>query len=137
MDGGIFRLLRVVAQHRGAVEYDLRFRFRLGLRDVGHTVSIFEVARLMAIVQADPSSATAAAVEGWTHPISREALILMDIFDLDMAAATGGKGKQKPHPGRPFPQGKVTTGDRVGDPGTRTREDLVAHFRKLGHNLPV
>lgn len=133
MDGGVFGLLRVVAQHRGAVEYDLRHRFNLSLYDVGNTVSIFEVARLVVIVRADPSSAIAAAVEGWDHPITREALVLMDLFDLDMAVAAGKK-KPKPYQ-RPWKQeGDVK---RMGNTGGRSRAEVVAILNGLGHSLPV
>lgn len=135
MDGGVFGLLRLIALHRGAVEYDLRHRFQLGLRDIGTSVTLFEVARLMAIVQADPSSAVAAAIEGWSHPISREALILMDQYDLDATVATGGKRKLKPYR-RPWTSDQPE-GERIGNPGTSTRKELLDHFRKLGHNLPA
>lgn len=58
-------------------------------------------AGLFGILRADPSSAIAAALEGWDHPISREAMILMDQFDLNHAVAAGGK-KVEPHSGRPW-----------------------------------
>lgn len=133
MDGGIFGLLGLIAQHRGAVEYDLRHRFHLGLRDVGSTVSMFEVARLVVILRSDPSSAIAAAMEGWDHPISREALILMDLFDLDMAV-NAGKKKPKPYP-RPWKQKGVT--QKHGNTGGRSRAEVVAILNAHGHSLPV
>lgn len=136
MDGGIFGLLGLISTHRGAVEYDLRHRFGLGLRDIGDRITLAEVARLVVIVRQDPSSAIAAAIEGWSHPISREALALYDLFDLDMQVAVGGKKKPKPHPGRPWEQGGPRR-EHKGDIGTRSRAEVVAILNAHGHALPV
>jgi hypothetical protein len=136
VDGGIFGLLGLIASHRGAVEYDFRTRFGYGLSEVGARITITEAARLVVIVRQDPSSAIAAALEGWTHPISREALILMDLFDLDMQVATGRKGKPKPHPGRPW-QPDDRSVKRHGDTAGRSRAEVVAILNAHGHQLPV
>ena len=136
MDGGIFGLLGLIRDHRGAVEYDLRQRFGLGLRDVGDRIALSEMARLVKILRAEPSSAIAAALEGWGHPISREALILMDQYDLEVQINSDPKkGKPKRYP-RPFP---IDDRDvkRYGDAGGRSREEVVAILNGLGHNLPV
>lgn len=94
-----------------------------------------EAIRLTRILRADPSSMLAAAMEGWDHPISREALALMDLFDLDMAV-NSGKKKPKPHPGRPWkPTGKTT--QRHGDVGGRSRAEVVEILNAHGHSLPV
>lgn len=58
--------------------------------------SLYEAARLAEILREDPSSAIAAALAGWSHPVSREALIAMDHFDLDHTVAVGGK-RVKPY----------------------------------------
>lgn len=138
MDGGIFGFLGLIASHRGAVEYDWRTRFSAGLRSIGDTMTLAEAARLATTICQDPSSATFAAGAGWTHPISREALILMDLFDLDMTVATGGKkgARPKPHPGRPFASSDKTT-KRHGDVGGRSRAEVVAILNAHGHSLPV
>ena len=137
MDGGIFGLLGLIRDHRGAVEYDLRHRFGLGLRDVGGTVTLSEVARLVVILRADPSSAIAAALEGWDFPISREALAIYDLYDLTVLANSDTKkGKPKPRPGRPFPMTDRQE-RKWGNTGGRTREEVVAILNGLGHNLPV
>lgn len=95
-----------------------------------------EALRLVKILRADPSSMVAAALEGWSHPISREALILMDLFDLDMRVAVGKKGKIQLHPGRPWgPDSKTTK--RHGDVGGRSRAEVVAILNGHGHQLPV
>ena len=76
----------------------------------------------MRILAADPSSAISAAVRGWDHPISREALIMMDQYDLSHAVAAGGK-RVKGHPGRP---GVEAQPERVGDAGGRTPAEVRA-----------
>ena len=80
--------------------YDFRARFHLGLDSVPAVVGWGEAVRLVRVLLTDPSSATCAAVEGWRHPMSREALLLADLFDLQYAS----KAKKKPQPyPRPWP----------------------------------
>lgn len=52
-----------------------------------------EALRQTKILRADPSSMLAAAGEGWEYPVSREALIAMDQYDLTYAA-TGAKNRK-------------------------------------------
>jgi hypothetical protein len=138
LDGGIFGFLGLIARHRGAVEYDWRTRFGRGLRSIGDDMTLAEAARLGVILCADPSSAAFAAAAGWDHPISREALILMDSFDLQMTvAASGSKGsKPKPHPGRPYKSSDKSV-TKKGNVGGRTRAEVVAILNAHGHALPV
>lgn len=89
-----------------------------------------EAASLARTLRADPSSAIAASIEGWTHPVSREALILMDQFDLNHAI--NSKKTPKPHPGRPWKQDDAKR-ERRGDAAGRTREQVVAILRQFGH----
>lgn len=88
---------------------------------------------MLKILRADPSSAFAAALEGWEHPISREALVLMDLFDLEHAV--NSKTRPKPHGMRPMKA--KATGERIGNNGGRSRAEVVAILNKLGHHLPV
>ena len=133
MDGGVFGLLGLIRLHRGAVEYDLRHRFRIGLRDIGTTVSLFEVARLVTILRNDPSSAIAAALEGWDYPIDRTTLAVLDLFDLTVMAHSSGKGpKPKPHGGRPFRE-RIQEQRRRGDAAGRTRAEMIDILRRFGH----
>lgn len=137
MDGGVFGLLGLISLHRGAVEYDLRQRFQIGLRDVGDRVTLSEVARLVVILRSDPSSAIAAALEGWDYPISREALLIADLYDLTVLANSDSKkGRPKPHPGRPFKSDDHRE-RKYGDTGGRTRAEVVEILNALGHSLPV
>lgn len=96
-----------------------------------------EAVRLLGILRADPSSMTAASFEGWDYPISQETIVLADIFDLEhLVNSDRRKSRPKPHSIRPF---KVQTGDveRIGNPGDRTREEIVAYLNGLGHSLPA
>ena len=137
MGGGIFGLLGLIQSHRGAVEYDLRHRFGLGLRDVGERITLTEVARLATILRRDPSSAIAAALEGWDYPVSREALAIYDLFDVTVLANTDTKGgRPKPHSGRPW-KIEDRAQQRYGDTGGRTRAEVVEILNGLGHALPV
>lgn len=103
---------------------------------MGQRITLAEVARLVVILRRDPSSAIAAALEGWDYPISRETLVLADLYDLTGQANTA-KGKWRSHPGhRPW---KTDTREhqQIGNPGNRTRAEVVEILRGLGHNIPA
>lgn len=91
-----------------------------------------EAARLAGVLTADTSSQTCAALNGWAHPISREALALLDVHDLTYLAHFDRKAF-KPHAGRPFSMesGKKRRGDAAG----RSRAEVVAILNAHGHNL--
>lgn len=122
----------MIDAHQGAIEYDWRTRFRLSLAEVGDTMSWSEAVRLSYILRADPSSATAAAIEGWDHPISREALILMDQYDLDRQVAGDKRWKGYERPWKR--KGDVK---HHGNAGGRSRAEVVAIFNAHGHNIPA
>lgn len=68
-----------------------------------------EATRLVGVLAADPSSALCAALAGWEHPFSREALILADLFDVQYAS----KAKRRPQPWpRPWNKRRRKWGDR-------------------------
>jgi hypothetical protein len=81
------------------------------------------LARLAVILRSDPSSAIAAALEGWDHPISREALLLADLYDLNAAINSPKNKRPKPHPMRPWKNRDV---QRRGNTGGRTRAQVEA-----------
>lgn len=129
MDGKSWGLLGVLRDYRGAVEYDISTRFPgrcpRGLRSVGDTITLAEMARLVEILRSDPSSALASAVEGWDHPVSREAAVLMDLWDLT-AAATGAK--KPPRYERPWKEigQRAHVGDAAGVSTTDAKARLAA-----------
>lgn len=65
MDGGIRGLLGLIHDHRGAIEYDFRQRFGLGLADIGTRLSVTEAARLALVLLSDPASRICAAFSEW------------------------------------------------------------------------
>lgn len=96
-----------------------------------------EAIRLIRLLRKDTTSQFAAALEGWEFPIDRGTLATLDLFDLTVLANSDRKkGKPTPHPMRPY---KTDTRDRqrIGNPGNRTRAEVVEILRGLGHNIPV
>lgn len=132
--GGIAGLTALIDEHQAAFDYDWRTRFHLPASVIGEDMGWDEAIRLAGILRADPSSMLAASMEGWTHPVSREALILMDQFDLDMAVNSGKKTPQ-PHPGRPWKQKGEAR--KFGNTAGRSRAEVVEILNRHGHNLPV
>jgi hypothetical protein len=132
VDGGIVRLLGLIASHRGAVEYDFRTRFGLGLSEVGARITITEAARLAHHLEREPSSWTFAAAQGWAYPLDRETLILADL--LDRFSQVNFK-KAKPYP-RPWDvEGKTV--QRHGDSRGRSRSEVVEILSAHARGLPV
>lgn len=125
MDGKSWGLLGVLREFRGAVEYEFRARFGVGLNVIGRDMSLAEAARLVAVIRSDPSSALAAAIEGWEHPVSREAAVLMDLWDLEAAKS----GAKKP-PTYPRVWKTPTQTRRRGDAAGRTPEEIKALLRE-------
>jgi hypothetical protein len=81
-----------------------------------------EAWRLTQQLQLDPTSAIGAAIAGWSYPISFEALVLADLFDLEHTVNT--KKRPDPHPIRPFNQ--ETRKRHIGNVAGRSREQVVA-----------
>lgn len=118
MAGGIGRLLGLIRDHRGAVEYDFR-RLGIALTDVGDGVSILEAARIATILERDQSSWTFAAVEGWEHPWSREAEVMATLVDMWASGETQ------------YPRPWSARDERPkGDLGGRTHEEAQAILRR-------
>jgi hypothetical protein len=124
---GILTLLNLVEEHRGAFEYDWRTRFGCAFNPP-HTTSWGESYRLMLVLSTDPSSAVAAAVAGWAHPVTREWAVLADTYDAFVAANTR-KGHAKKYP-RPWDEKKKRFG-RTTHPQSVVR----AALRARGHDI--
>lgn len=90
-----------------------------------------EALRLVRILRSDPSTMLAAAIEQWKYPLSREAAILADMWDLSYAKAGAKKREQYP---RPFATKKGTS-QTWGDTAGRSREEIVEILRAHGHSL--
>lgn len=78
---------------------DWRARFGLALSDLPGVMGWGEAYRLTLQLITDPSSHVAAAVAGWEYPATREALVLMDLYDA-YAKATFSRPKPYPRPWR-------------------------------------
>jgi hypothetical protein len=129
----ILTLLDLLAEHRGAFEYDWRTRFQLSVRVIGTKAMTYgEAWRQTFILMGDPSSQIAAALGGWDHPVDRADLVLRDLYDLQHAKAMAGSKKNaKPYP-RPWPEVKT----RRQAPGADvTQEQIFEALRSAGHGV--
>jgi hypothetical protein len=105
--GGIRQLIELIGEHPDAFAYDWRTRFGLPLESIfDGRMSWNEAATLTRTLTADPTSRVGAALQGWQYPVSHDAVVLMDLYDLTLAAVPKKKSDQsklKPYP-RPWPQ---------------------------------
>lgn len=113
-----------------ALRYDFRTRFHIALDAVPDEMGWDEARDLVQVLTTDPSTALAAALAGWSHPMSREALILADLFDVQHMS----KAKKRP---APYPRPWATDGatkTRKGNAGGRSRAEVVDILRRFGHD---
>lgn len=122
--GGILKLLDLIEEHRAAFDYDWRTRFHLPLDSVPTVMGWGEAVRLAGILRADPSSMLAASMEGWKYPVTREAIALARLYDLEYAK-TGAK-RREPYP-MPWNEDGVKTSR--GNAAGRTPEQVKAILR--------
>lgn len=104
----------------------------MGVDQIGRSIGWGEALRLVTILAGDTSSQLAVSLAGWKHSVSREAMILADLFDVQLAS----KSKKKPKP-YPRPWETSTTTKRHGNVGGRSRAEVVAILNAHGHSLPV
>jgi hypothetical protein len=129
----------LIDAHRGAFEYDWRARFSLPLTVVGKSMTWGEAGRLTQELAGEPSSRVCAAIGGWDHPTTWEALAVLNLFDLthQIAWAQGGGKGQRPKPhSRPWPTTK--TGRHKAKPdASLTQDEIIAALRAAGHTAPL
>lgn len=129
--GGILALLELIEEHRAAFDYDWRTRFHLPVSAIPGEMPWDEALRLTQLLRHDTSSQIAAALEGWSRPISNETLVLADIFDLDHEV--NSKKKPKPHSIRPWDQDGRTTKQHGNVKGrSRTQVEAILARAKAG-----
>lgn len=87
-----------------------------------------EAARLMGVLLTDPSSSTGAAAAGLTEPVSLEARVLADLWDLVMGAAAGKKATPYKRPWTPEPK-RATR--RIKPDARLSKDDFHAHWAQL------
>lgn len=131
--GKIRAVLRLLEDHPAEITYDWRERFGLGAAAIfDGRVSWEEAWMLTRQLLADPTSRLAAAHAGWDHPMSREAMLLADLWDLTVAANTDKKkGRPKPYP-RPF---KRKGQSRRSARPTVGQDQIDAALRARGYQL--
>lgn len=87
-----------------------------------------EALRLTQLLERDPSSMVCAALNDWDYPVSREALTLMDLFDLTHAA--NSSKQPKPYP-RPYRDPNSKRRGRTD----KSRAEVLAILRAHGHDV--
>jgi hypothetical protein len=97
--GGIIKVVELIDDHTPAFAYDFRYRFGLGLDDLGEKVPWHEVVYLVSVLIRDPSSWLQTSINNWHHPVSFEWAALAAQYDLH--AQVNSKRKPKPYP-RPW-----------------------------------
>lgn len=96
--------------------------------EVGHAMPWSEAERLVDVILRDTSSVLSTAMAGWQYPMSRESLILSDLYDLLLYANAGKKaqGGEYPRPWLPY------TSTRLGRTAGRSRADVEALLGQFG-----
>lgn len=82
----------------------------MSIDDIGESMTFGEAKDLTEVLHQDPSSWVFAARASWDNPVSREFLVLADIFD---AFAKANFKRPDPYP-RPTPD-KARTVERLGE----------------------
>lgn len=95
--GGIFWLSRIVVRDRTELLADFRELYSISPSDV----PAGEFWLLVKALMVDPRSRLQAVEAGWDNPVSREAIVLYDLFDLTLRAHLERRSDFKPYP-RPW-----------------------------------
>lgn len=130
--GGILGLLDLIGEHRAALRYDWRARFGVGLDEsVPERIGWDEAIDLVRVIRSDPSSQTAAAIEGWDYPLDRVGWVLAHMSDVLEAAHLKKPTGYNPRPVKAQDKSR----QRWGNTGGRTRAEIVAILNAHGHSL--
>jgi len=129
--GKIRAVLRLIEDHPSACAYDFRSRFGLPVAAIfDGRITWDEAWMLLRELLGDPSSHLGAAHAGWAHPFSREAMILADLWDLNVAVNTDKK-KRKP---KPYPRPFKRPGNRSKAP-VASQDHIRAALAARGHHM--
>lgn len=88
-----------------------------------------EAIRLTFVLAADPSTAIGAALAGWSHPTPREAIVLMDLYDLQHTS----KSKRTP---KPYPRPWALPTRRSFGRTRMTREQVMDVLNRIREEAP-
>lgn len=108
--------------------YDFRSRFNLSPWDFGQAISWLDAVYLTAGLMKESESRLQAASNGWKYPISRDAIILTQIFDL--LAMSNSKRKPKPYP-MPWPDPNKK---RLGSRKKASRKEVIETLKRMNPN---
>lgn len=125
--GGIVWLLKLGAEHPSAVRADFRSRYGLSFEEAGRSYSWHEAIYLIQALLNDTTSLLQASFRGWKYPVSREWMMLSELYDLTVKINSRG-GKSKPVP-RPWPDPNKK---RVGD-AKHSREAILKNLERMNH----
>lgn len=130
--GKIRALVDLTSRHRTAFAYDWRTRFGLPLSALyDGRMTWAEAWDLTAALGDDPTSHVGAALAGWQHPFSHEALILADLYDLTLSANTDRAKRARI---RPYPRPFETNRDREKSRRPNVSQAVVrATLAAMGH----
>jgi hypothetical protein len=106
----------------------LRQFFGVSIDTLGKKTSWREAVLLVAALLQMPESRLQATMSKWKHPVSREWILLRDIFDLQATAQA--KKKPKPYPA-PWKQNNGTTLGRADQP----RGHVLKQLKRMNSNL--
>lgn len=83
------------------------------------------------MLTSDPSSRVGAAVQGWSYPLSREAMALADLYDVTLMSNVDKRkrGRVKPYP-RPW---ETNTDTHRSSKPTVGQETIRAALAARGH----
>lgn len=77
-----------------------------------------EAIDLVRILRSDPSSQLTVSIEGWSQPMSREALVLADLIDV--------QGFSKSKKWKPYTRPWDVKPKRIGKTDGRSRSEILA-----------
>ena len=125
-------LLDIVEKHPVDLARDFREKFNISILDIGDKIRYDEAALLVVSLLKDPQSWLHATLAEWDYPISRDWLLLADLYDLQHASKT--KRKPKPYP-RPFSNAKRYGGKRKN--GKVRSEQEIRKLLRPNEYLPT
>lgn len=112
--------------------YDWRTRFGMPFRAVfDGRMTWHEACALARALAQDPTSHLGAAIAGWKHPMSREAILTADLYDLQVAVNTerNKRSQIKPYP-RPWAEAANRT---ASEKPVVSQEQIRAALAARGH----
>ena len=106
----------------------MRQFFGVSIDSLGKKTTWRETVLLISALMQMPESRLQAKLSKWKHPVTREWILLRDIFDLQAAAQS--KKKPKPYPA-PWKQNTGTTLGKADQP----RAHVIAQLKRMNSNL--